>query len=77
MVIANQSSDWCTPGWSLLPCGQFTSWRSPGFEAMFFVVSIRGIPTPVCALARNDRNIKYYSAVVTSVMVFAIWEKGV
>ena len=28
-VIANQPAGWCTPGWSLLPFGHFTSWRSP------------------------------------------------
>ena len=29
-VIANQCAHWCTPGWLLLPYGQFTFWQSPG-----------------------------------------------
>ena len=40
-VIANQPAGWCTPGWSLLPFGQFTSWRSPGFEGNVQVYELK------------------------------------
>ena len=60
-VIANQSADWC--GNPPAPWNQVTittknreDFCSSGFFSVHFP-SIRGIATPVCALARNDRKL--------------------
>ena len=44
-VIANQSADWC---------GDPPNYRETCIFSVENVAFDRGIPTPVCALARND-----------------------
>ena len=53
-VIANQSADWCTPGWPLLPPGAIHLLAISPIEIAAMVWEI---PMPVCAPARNDDGV--------------------